>query len=183
MNIKLASPAAGLPRGVWRPLSSLWPPRPSSRPGAFSAPPSRPDEACDMPRPDEACDMPCPALQRHENERGRKERSAAGSPLGLTQATQSQGFPKLHAPRPPRCLSSSAPLARAPALRLRPAAHPPPLRNVNPGRGGRGATSAPAPPDMRSTAPARPLCAQRPLSAACGTRDPQHVIVARFPLP
>lgn len=102
MNIKLASPGTRLHRGVWRPLSSLWPPRPCWRPGAFSAPPSRPDEACEKSR-----SRP-PGSSGARERTGKKGREYCRSPLGLPQATQSQGFPKCHTPSPPHCPSDSA---------------------------------------------------------------------------
>lgn len=111
MNIKLAGPA-GLHRGVWRPLTSLWPARPSSRPGAFSAPPSRPDEACDKPS------SGAPGSSGTRERTGKKGRECHGSPLGLPQASQSQGFLKLHTPSPPPCPSGSAPPPSACAQRL-----------------------------------------------------------------
>lgn len=134
------------------PTCSLRPPRPLSVLGPSPLLPAA------LARPAAGLGRPGAALRGTRLSRGTRA-DQDGKGTARVAAGSSTGHAKLSTPQASHPRSAPPPLRlqAAPAPRLHRLAHPPPLGNFNPGRGGREAASAPAPPDLRSPAPAWPL--------------------------
>ena len=127
-------------------------------PGLLVAPPSPlPEVRGLLPRPP-ALSQPLPrGLRRVQGPALRTTRLSGGqrverAALSLPQAAPGRGRPEASqlqsVPAAPGVSGPRAP-AHAPALRLRRAAHPPPLGNIRLGRGGHECACAPRPPKHR----------------------------------